>query len=195
MTDSGLLNISCIFRTKTSLTNAKTKYRNEGETRQPGNDLDGCHYWSRNCLPFQNTRVHPRIYYGFVLLEIIVFFVSFFIWSLHCLSFLDLRLVDTLLVSSTISWMPVENEQTRFPNPWCLTYNDKWHYSINTTVIVVNSQYCRILWICVFRLWYFALLYLTNVILSNQIVIVCTVPYLTAILRVKFHVYYIQIRL
>jgi len=53
--------------------------------------------WSMNCLPFLSTRVHYKVLVGFVLLDLYLFSVLYFIvWPLHCLSFLYLWLIIPL---------------------------------------------------------------------------------------------------
>ena len=65
-------------------------------------------YWSRNCLPFRSTWIHPRFSVGscYLILILCVCFVyrclsfcPFFIWPLYFLSFFDLRILITHLIS------------------------------------------------------------------------------------------------
>jgi hypothetical protein len=49
---------------------------------------DGCHYWSRNCLLLEWTKVHLRSSWVRVVLYPLVIVLSvFFLWSMYCLSF------------------------------------------------------------------------------------------------------------
>ena len=91
---------------------------------------DKCHKWSRNCLPFRITCVHPMCQWSsccsifnflcYVLQIVVCLFffwllhgLSFFwllhglsfLWLLHGLSFFDLRLLVTSLVSANFHYM------------------------------------------------------------------------------------------
>ena len=72
---------------------------------------DGCHQWSRKCLPFRSS---PQVLNGvrvtrsFVLCVCFVdrclSFCPFLFWPLHCLFFFDVRILITPLVSSNSSY-------------------------------------------------------------------------------------------
>ena len=74
-----------------------------------------CHQWSRNCLPFRSTCVHPRFLVGFMLLDLQLYMYVWYVcrslfvllyvffWSLCCL-FFDIRILITPLVSSNSSF-------------------------------------------------------------------------------------------
>ena len=72
--------------------------------------FDGCHYWSRNCLSFRSTWVHPQfLEWGHVTQSLVLcvmfcrslfVLLSFLFWPLCCLSFFDLQILITPLVSS-----------------------------------------------------------------------------------------------
>jgi hypothetical protein len=81
---------------------------------------DGCHMWSRNSLPFRSTRFHP----GFSVVRVarslvfcamscisLFFSLLYFCWPLGYLSFFDLWLIFTPLVSSNFSHIFCKKEQ------------------------------------------------------------------------------------
>ena len=69
--------------------------------------------WSRNCLHFRKTWAYPafqRFYVARSLVFCVMFcrslcvLLSFFFWSLYCLSFFDLRVLISPLISSNFSY-------------------------------------------------------------------------------------------
>jgi len=67
--------------------------------------ITGWHMWSRNCLPFLSTWVHPGFQRGsccscLMFCRSLFVLLSFFFWPWYCLSFFDFRLLITSLASS-----------------------------------------------------------------------------------------------
>ena len=77
------------------------------------NQCNGCHMWCRACLPFRSTWIHTGFSRGsccsiFSVLCSILYIIDcpfvLFLWTLHSLSFLDLLLLITNLLSSNFSF-------------------------------------------------------------------------------------------
>ena len=68
----------------------------------PSTGFDGYHMWTRNCLQFRSTIVHPWFSVGCMMLGLQFSFVDgCLFWPLHCL-FFDLRLLVTSLISTNV---------------------------------------------------------------------------------------------
>jgi hypothetical protein len=70
--------------------------------------FDGCHNWNRNCWPFRRSWIYLRLFVGLCclifsflcsLLWTIVSLFVLFLWALYCLSFCNLWLLITPVVS------------------------------------------------------------------------------------------------
>ena len=78
--------------------------------------IDGCHMWSRNCLPFRSTWLNP-CFCGVRVVRCLVFNVMFcrslfvplyfFFWSLCCLSFDAWILITSLSYLQTFLIYPI----------------------------------------------------------------------------------------
>ena len=86
---------------------------------------DGCHMWHMNCLSFRSTWVHYWFLMGLVFKYLVFYtifcrslfvFLSFFFWSLCCLSFDHCVVCLLIIVLSVLLWITASDCSLWYPS-------------------------------------------------------------------------------